>query len=242
MRPVFLKDVMCTYLGASCMLLAACGGSAPASQSPQSSANSAGSANSPVAPLAQDAPAQNGPDQQRARLEAADGHMLKTNYTPKGKNDRYGHAEAIVDGPIADLRKAVLDFSDYKSLAPDKFKTVRMIAKDNGTVDLYFQVPVMKGLLMIWYVTRFPDHLVPDGKGVEVLDGKFVKGSIDDMELELTLRSISPTQTILTCDLLIVPQLPAPQSALDETFRDAAGDAVSALKKRVEQLDATPNP
>jgi hypothetical protein len=186
-------------------------------------------------PLAQDAPAAaNAPDKQKERLEAADGHFLKNNYTPKGKQDRYGHAEAIVDAPIADLRAAVLDFSNYKALAPDKFKTVRMIAKENGTVDMYFQVPVMKGLLTIWYVTRFPDHLIPDAKGTEVLDGKFVKGSIDDMELELTLRSIDASHTILTCDLLIVPQLPAPQSALDETFRDAAGDAVAAIKKRVE--------
>jgi hypothetical protein len=212
-------------------LFSACGGDAPESKSPY---NSAGSASAPAAPLAQDAPAQNGPDKQRERLEAADGHFLKKNYTPKGKQDRYGHAEAIVDAPIADLRKAILDFSDYKNLAPDKFKTVRMVAKENGTVDMYFLVPVLKGLATIWYVTRFPDHTVPDGNGVEVLDGKFVKGSIEDMELELTIRSVAPNQTILTCDLLIVPQLPAPQSALDETFRDAAGDAVNALRKRVE--------
>jgi hypothetical protein len=212
-------------------LFAACGGDAPEAKSPY---DSAGSANAPAAPLAQDAPAANGPDKQRERLEAADGHFLKNNYTPKGKQDRYGHAEAIVDAPIADVRKAVLDFGNYQSLAPDKFKTVRMIAKENGTVDMYFLVPVLKGLATIWYVTRFPDHTIPDGHGVEVLDGKFVKGSIEDMELELTLRSIAPNETILTCDLLIVPTLPAPQSALDETFRDAAGDAVQALKKRVE--------
>ncbi|MEO7111164.1 MAG: hypothetical protein ABI183_12065 [Polyangiaceae bacterium] len=224
-------------MSASCVLLGACGSDTPDVKSPY---NSAGSAAAPVAPLAQDAPAKNGPDKQRERLEAANGHFLKNNYTPKGKQDRYGHAEAIVDAPLADVRKAILDFGDYKSLAPDKFKTVRMVAKENGTVDMYFLVPVLKGLATIWYVTRFPDHTVPDGNGVEVLDGKFVKGSIEDMELELTIRSIAPRETILTCDLLIVPTLPAPQSALDETFRDAAGDAVAALKKKVETSpDAT---
>lgn len=185
-----------------------------------------------MTPLATDAPVAGGPDKQRERLEAAH-DMIKSNYTPKGKSDRYGHAEVIVNAPIAELRKAVLDFPNYKSLAPDKFKTVRLVAKENGTVDLYFLVPVMKGMVTIWYVARFPDHLVVD-KDVEMLDGKFVKGSIEDMELELTLRSIDPSRTILTCDLLIVPSIPAPQSALDETFRDAAGDAVAALKKRVE--------
>ncbi|HEX7664408.1 MAG TPA: hypothetical protein VF407_07860, partial [Polyangiaceae bacterium] len=55
-----------------------------------------------------------------------------------------------------------------------------------------------------------------------------------DMELAITMRSVAPDETILSVDLLLVPQVPAPQSALDETLRDAAGDAVEALKKRVE--------
>jgi hypothetical protein len=128
----------------------------------------------------------------------------------------------------------VLDFSNYKSLAPDKFKTAKMIAKEDGHVDVYFQVPVMKGLMMIWYVTRFPEHTQKLPNGAELEDGRFVKGNIDDMELAITMRSVAPTETILSIDLMIVPHLPAPQSALDETFRDAAGDAVEALKKRVE--------
>ncbi|MEO8876988.1 MAG: hypothetical protein ABI461_15455, partial [Polyangiaceae bacterium] len=222
------------YLGAFCMLIDACGGEAPDAKT---TANSPANVTAAHAPLATDAPTAGGADKQRERLEAAH-DMIKSNYTPKGKSDRYGHAEVIVNAPIAELRKAVLDFANYKNLAPDKFKTVRMVAKENGTVDLYFLVPVMKGMMTIWYVARFPDHLVKD-KDVELLDGRFVKGSIDDMELELTLRSIEPNQTILTCDLLIVPSIPAPQSALDETFRDAAGDAVAALKKRVESVQET---
>ena len=141
-------------------------------------------------------------------------------------------------GSIDDLRKAVLDFSNYKSLAPDKFKTARMIAKEDGHVDVYFLVPVMKGLMTIWYVARFPEHTQKLPNGAELEDGKFVKGSIDDMELAITMRSVAPDETILSIDLLIVPHLPAPQSAIDETLRDAAGDAVEALKKRVEAKPA----
>ena len=228
MRSPDENNVICTYLGAFCILLAACGGSTPETKSPANEASSA-----PVANAATEAPAAGAPDKQRERLEAAGG-VVKTNLTPPGKSERYGRAEAIVHAPIDDLRKAVLDFSNYKSLAPDKFKTARLIAKEDGHADVYFQVPVMKGLMTIWYVTRFPVHPTKLPNGAELVDGKFVKGSIEDMELSITMRAVAPDETILSIDLLIVPQIPAPQSALDETFRDAAGDAVEALKKRVE--------
>ncbi|MGH7327637.1 MAG: hypothetical protein ACREJX_04745, partial [Polyangiaceae bacterium] len=132
-----------TCLGVFCMLLGACGGAPAESKSP---ANQATPASSPAPNAASEAPAAGGPDKERERLEAAGG-VVKTNLTPAGKSDRYGRAEAIVHASIDDLRKAVLDFSNYKSLAPDKFKTARMIAKEDGHVDVYFQVPVMKGLL-----------------------------------------------------------------------------------------------
>lgn len=218
-----------------CMFLAGCGETA-ADVKPAANPSSGPTA-APVN-AATEAPAAGAPDKERERLEAA-GHTVKTNLVPPGKSDRYGRAEAIVHASIDDLRKAVLDFSNYKSLAPDKFKTARMIAKEDGHVDVYFQVPVMKGMMTIWYVTRFPDHTTKLPNGAELLDGKFVRGSIDDMELTITMRAVAPNETILSIDLLIVPQIPAPQSALDETFRDAAGDAVEALKKRVEPQAAT---
>ena len=228
----------CTYLYVLCMVLGACGGASPESKSPT---NQAAPASPPAPNAASDAPAAGAPDKERERLEAAGG-VVKTNLTPPGKSDRYGRAEAIVHAPIDELRKAVLDFSNYKSLAPDKFKTARMIAKEDGHVDVYFQVPVMKGLMTIWYVTRFPEHPQKLANGAELEDGKFVKGSIDDMELAITMRSVAPDETILSIDLLIVPHLPAPQSAIDETLRDAAGDAVDALKKRVEAKPADNSP
>ncbi len=219
------------YFSALCVLLAGCGSAAPDAKFSGGHASAQPSA--PPVNAASQAPKDGGPDKERERLEAANG-VVKTNLVPPGKSDRYGRAEVIVHGSIDDLRAAVLDFSQYKSLGGNKFKTARMIAKEDGHVDIYFQVPVMKGLLTIWYVTRFPDHTEVLPGGAELLDGKFVKGSIDDMELAITMRKVAPDETILSVDLLLVPQVPAPQSALDETLRDAAGDAVEALKKRVE--------
>ena len=36
---------------------------------------------------------------------------------------------------------------------------------------------------------------------------------------------------IMTCDLLLVPNVPAPQDAVDEELRDACGDAINSVRK-----------
>ena len=49
-----------------------------------------------------------------------------------------------------------------------------------------------------------------------------------------TIRQIDENITLLKMDLLIVPTIPAPQSALDEELRDAAMDAVRAMHDRAQ--------
>ncbi len=171
-------------------------------------------------------------DAQLDRL-ATTGHSLKWNYTPQGKNGRYGHSEVLINAPMAAVRSQVLDFSHYKEFAPDKFKNARMIAKSGPNVDVYFQVPIMHGMMTLWYVSRF-GALRQTAPGVETVEGNFVKGNIKDMNIVLTMRSIDPQWTILSCDLLLLPNMPAPQGAVDEELRDAAMQAVDAIKDRAQ--------
>jgi hypothetical protein len=172
------------------------------------------------------------PDVQLDRLVAA-GHSVKWNYAPQGRAERFGHSEVLINAPMAAVRAQVLDFSHYKEFAPDKFKNARMVAKEGSNVDMYFQVPIMHGMMTLWYIARFGGTKVT-APGTEVVEGKFVRGNIKDMNIVLTMRSIEPNWTVLSCDLLLVPNLPAPQSAIDEELRDAAMQAVDAIKDRAQ--------
>ena len=80
---------------------------------------------------AQAAPA----DAQVDRLATA-GHSLKWNWTPPGRGERYGHAEVLINAPIAAVRAQVTDFPHYKEFAPEKFQNARMVAKDGPNVDI----------------------------------------------------------------------------------------------------------
>jgi len=169
-------------------------------------------------------------DAQLDRLNSA-GHTLKWNWNPPGHQERYGHAETLVQAPMAAVRTQVLDFSHYKDLSGGKFKTSRMVAKEGDNTDVYFQVPVMHGMLTLWYVSRFTPTQVA-APGAEMVEGKFVRGNVKDMHVQFKMRKVDERFTIMSCDLYVAPTFPAPQSAVDEELRDACKDAVEAVRDR----------
>lgn len=156
---------------------------------------------------------------------------LRTNWTPPGKSERYGRAEGLIAAPYDVVKARLLDFPHYKELAGPKFKKVSVVDKTPAGTDLYFQLPIMKGVVTIWYVTRF-GAARPGMNGAEIIEGKFVKGNIKDMQIVFTLRPGPDQKTILVCDLNLAINLPAPQDLLDEELRDACGDAVNAVRAR----------
>ncbi len=187
-----------------------------------------------------------GPSPELARLQAAHGHSLKWNFTPRGQTARWGHSEVLVQAPVAYAREQALDFAHYKELAAGKFKTARVVDKRNGSTDLYVQVPVMHGMVMLWFVLRFAP-LRTVAPGVQVLEGKLVKGNVKKADFFITLREVDATRTIVESDLLITPEMIAPEAAVDEELRDAAQNAVDAVQLRAEAKyaplrPATPQP
>ncbi len=172
-------------------------------------------------------------EEKKAQLErlAKDQGPLKSNWEPPGRSERYGHAEAIIAAPYETVRAKMADYPHYKDLAGPKFKSVKMVEKEKDHTDLYFNLPIMKGLVTIWYVTRFSPPRAAKGGG-ETVEGNFVKGNIKDMHITFTTRpGPDEKSTLMTCDLNLALTIPAPQSAVDEELRDACGDAVNAVRR-----------
>lgn len=225
-------------------LVAGCGGTSPP---PSSSPSGAPSSASPDAtpsttpgdakPDSKSGPWPFGPAvtaeqkaEQLARL-AKDPGPVRSNWEPPGKNERYGHAEGLVPAPLDAVKARLVDYAHFKDLAGPKFKKVNVVDKQGTSTDLYFQLPIMKGLVTIWYKTRFtPPRSVPDVG--EVLEGTFVEGNIKGMHSVFTLRK-GPDEksTVMMCDLLLSLKIPAPQANVDEELRDACGDAINAVKR-----------
>ena len=157
---------------------------------------------------------------------------LKSNWVPPGRSERYGHAEGLISAPVETVRARLLDFGHYQDLAGPKFKSVKVVDKQGQSTDVYFQLPIMRGMVTIWYITRFPP-LRPTSTG-DVVEGTFVKGNIKNMHIAFTVRpGPDEKSSVMLCDLVLKPNVPAPQSALDEELRDACGDAINSVRKRL---------
>ena len=236
------------------LLLCSCGGADKPAETPApktapnatAASPAGGDPSAPTAAPASDLPWPFGPPQtdsdRAAQLErlAKDKGPIKTNWVPPGKGDRYGHAEGIIDAPVPKVKARLEDFAHYKDLAGPKFKTVRVVDKQGADTDVYFQLPIMKGLITINYVTRFPPakHVAGAGGGEDVVEGTFVKGNIKSMHIAFAVRpGPDDKSSIMTCDLILLPNIPAPQDKVDEEMRDACGDAINAVRKTTAAAD-----
>ncbi|HXX68381.1 MAG TPA: hypothetical protein VEK07_14425 [Polyangiaceae bacterium] len=174
-------------------------------------------------------------DPDASRIAAA-GHSLKWNWTPPGRTDRYGHAETLIHAPIGIVRSNVVDFSHYRDIFPERFKSSRVVGHQaDRSTDVYIQIAVLHGVVLLWDVARFapPRELSP---GTEVIEGRMVpgKGNVQDMDVVWTLRALDDQWTVLKFDLLLKPGLPAPQWAIDEELRDSARIAVDSMHDRAQ--------
>lgn len=181
-------------------------------------------------------------DSDAARIAQA-GHSLKWNWTPPGRNARFGHAETLIHAPLDVVRRLVLDFGHYTELSPASITTSRVVGHGpDGSTDVYLRMGVLNNMVTFWNVTRFAP-LFREAQGAEVVQGQMVpgKGNIADSAAVWTMRPAGPEWTVLKFDVLLRPGLPAPQSLVDEQLRDSAMDAVNSIHDRAQgSKDITP--
>ena len=184
-----------------------------------------------LAPMA----AQASPDAEEDALRiSAAGHTLKWNWTPPGKSERFGHGEAVVGASYDRVRDQILGFQHYKEFNPARFKASRVVGHpDGGGSDVYMQFSALHGMVTLWTVLRFnPFHSTSDTD--EVMEGNFQRGNVDDADVIWTIKKVDDNFTVVKCDILLKPDIPAPQSALDEELRDAAQQAVDGVRERAQ--------
>ena len=172
-------------------------------------------------------------DPEVTRLLQAKGATLKWSHVPAGASARYGHAEVLVDAPLAKVRSAAVDFAHYRDFH-HKFSSARVIAKQGDDVDVYMKLPIKLGPLKLdqWEVMRFG----PARGGAQslVVEGRGVQGNMKEGHLVISARAVDERHTLVKVDLLVVPSMAAPQSLIDEELRDAATDFVNGLRDKAQ--------
>ena len=160
------------------------------------------------------------------------GKSERYNVEWEGQSIRAGGAMVAVDAPLADVRKVVTDFGNYAEFMP-RFERSRIVRKSKDGVDVYLQVPILRGAANVWAVARF-ERPIAEGRGQRIEGRMTDQGNVRDLRAVWHLHPIDENRTLLKLELLIVPKLPLPASVITPELEFAAEQAVVASKERAE--------
>lgn len=148
-----------------------------------------------------------------------------------GSSFKMARSEILIAAPLAKVRDALLDYEKYKTLIP-RFERSKILKRDAAGVEVYLQIPVLKGAARIWVQYKFAPPKA-DGPWT-VIDGKFVTGNIDDLKARWRLRPVDAAHTIVSFDLWLSPRIFAPTSLVNGEIADASGIAVRSVRAALE--------
>jgi ribosome-associated toxin RatA of RatAB toxin-antitoxin module len=153
-------------------------------------------------------------------------------YDVKTQGLSAGAARTVVLAPDGVVRSVVTDFSKYDSFI-SRFKQAKVVGKVGDKTDVYLQVPIMNGAVKIWAIVRF-DPPKQSGND-QVISGKMVKGNVKRLDAVWRIHKVNDESTELRLELLIVPDLPVPESLVLPEVRYAADKAVSGTRDEAER-------
>jgi len=143
-----------------------------------------------------------------------------------------GAARVNVDAPEEVVRSVVLDYKNYASFI-SRFEKARVVGRSGDKTDVYLQVPILKGAANVWAIVRFEP--VKQENGGEVVTGHMIKGNVKRLDAVWRLKKLDDMSTQVVLELLIVPDLPVPDSLVIPEVRFAAAKAVEGSRDEAEK-------
>jgi ribosome-associated toxin RatA of RatAB toxin-antitoxin module len=114
-----------------------------------------------------------------------------------------------------------------------RFEKVRVIGRSGENVDVYLQVPILKGAAKIWAVVRFG---APKDVGTErVIEGRMIKGNVERLDAKWRIIPVDAQTSELHLQMLIVPKFPVPGSLVTGEVAYAADKAVVDVRAAAEK-------
>lgn len=146
-----------------------------------------------------------------------------------------GAARVNVDAPEELVRSVVLDYKNYANFM-SRFEKSQIVGRSGDKTDVYLQVPILKGAAKVWAVVRFEP--IKQVEGGAVLVGHMIKGNVKRLDATWRLKKLDDKTTQVALELLIVPDLPVPDSLVVPEVRFAAAKAVEGSRDEAEKRKA----
>jgi ribosome-associated toxin RatA of RatAB toxin-antitoxin module len=144
-----------------------------------------------------------------------------------------GGAAIFVDAPLQVARKIATDYRHYSKFVKG-FSQSRLISREKGVSEVYFEVPVLHGAATIRAVVLM-DPPVKDG-ACEKIAGRYKSGNVSDFRTTWRLCPVDEARTIVKLEILVDPKLPVPSSLVARELSAAADRGVTAVRREAQNL------
>ena len=143
-----------------------------------------------------------------------------------------GAARVNVDAPEELVRSVVVDYKNYSTFMK-RFEKSVVVGRSGDKTDVYLQVPILKGAAKVWAVVRFEP--VKEVNGTDVVVGHMIKGNVKRLDATWRMKKLDDSSTQVQLELLIVPDMPVPDSLVVPEVRYAAAKAVEGSRDEAEK-------
>jgi ribosome-associated toxin RatA of RatAB toxin-antitoxin module len=151
----------------------------------------------------------------------------------EGSNIASGQAVIVVDRPIEEVLRIVLDYANYVRFMPN-FTKSKVLAQRGSRAMVYMEVSVAKGMYTL-YGQLDLDERPQDGVS-RVVAGRLMDGNIDAFDASFKLTPTDDgARTEIDFRIYVDPDLPLPSSIFSRENERAAGRTVRALRARVAE-------
>lgn len=165
-------------------------------------------------------------------LQAASRNVERYDVKIANSSMNAGAARVRAHAPSTMLRSVVTDYAGYSKIIKH-FEQARVVGRSGDQTDVYLEVPILGGASKIWAIVRFAP---PKTEGdQEIVRGRLVKGNVKRLDAIWRIKKVDDEKADLTLELLIVPDLPAPNSLITKELRKAAGKAVNGARNEAER-------
>ncbi|HEY0464606.1 MAG TPA: SRPBCC family protein [Polyangiaceae bacterium] len=148
---------------------------------------------------------------------------------------RAGAARTVVAAPLGDVLPLLSDYRHYSQFIK-AFEVSKIVGREGESTDVYLRVKILKGAATVWAVVRFgPPKTDGDSK---TITAHLLKGNVKRLDAVWHLDPVDEGRSRVTLELLIVPDLPVPESLVVPEVRDAAVTAVRGIRDEAEKRAA----
>ena len=151
----------------------------------------------------------------------------------EGSKIATGQAVIVVDKPIEEVLRIVLDYANYVHFMPN-FTKSKVLAQRGNRAMVYMEVSVAKGAFTLWGQLNLAER--PQDGDSRVVEAHLMQGNVDAFSARWMLTPVDGgARTEVDFKIYVDPDIPLPSSIFSRENERAAGRTVRALRARVSE-------